>query len=442
MESFKIPDVKTTAKAANSTYRFLELNMATTLTYSKATTGLLDSAEVIQLRPQQYERPLSSDGISTATRAQLNEPLNYPPLSQATISGDRVVLAIEPGIPQQLSVLDGALTALRDAGAEADFVTILLSSPMADIEKLKNELAALGHSECHVKVHDPDNEKENGFLGATQAGLAMRLNRQLCDADFVLPITVTKGDLRRGSSPSSFAGLFPAFSDRETLERFSTVAAEFDEKTTAENLNETAESLSEIEACGRLLGVGMTLQIVPSPGGQVSAILAGEPSRVASQAQASYRQTWCCETELRGDLVIATLTGDAAQQTWQNVGRALAAAEVVLETGGAIAIYSELEEQPGLALGQLAGNQDYLVVEREILRNPSADTVPAMQLCRALQRGPVYLRSKLRAAVVESLGMTPLESDSELEHLAQTLRPCLVLEEAQRLLPTVLEAEE
>ena len=410
--------------------------MPTTLTYGLKSTCLLDSAEVIELRPR--EQPtLAGDALVAAVRAQLDEPLNYASLSQATIPGDRIVLAIEPAIPQQLAVavVDGALRALREAGAEEGCVTILTSSPLANgemhAEQLKAELADLGHAHCHVQTHNPDNEKQGAFLGVTQAGRALRLNRYLCDADFVLPIGITRAQHRTSGAPTSFGGLYPAFSDREAIDRFSAATAEH-------GTSASDEGWRELEECGCLLGVGMTLQVVPSRGGQVAAVLAGQPQSVAQQAASKYCQTWGCETELRGDLVIATLTGDASQQTWQNLGRAVAAAEAVLAPGGAIAICSELADPPGRGLGQLIGNEDAMVVEREILRNPSADSGPALRLCRALQRGAIYLRSQIPPSVVESLGMTPLESENELERLAQTLRPCLVLEEAQWLLPATV----
>ena len=250
----------------------------------------------------------------------------------------------------------------------------------------------------------------------------------------VLPVTVTRGQWSPSEALPVFAGLFPVFSDRETQVRFSTATAELFPAV-------APESVLEIEECGRQLGVMINLQIVAGPGGQVEAVFAGDPSSVARLAGEKYRAVWGCDTQVRGNLVIATLAGDARQQTWQNVSRALAAAEAVLEPGGCVAICSELAEPPGLALSQLFGNEDYHVVAREIQQNPGLDSGPAMQLCRTLDRGTVYLRSQLSPSVVESLGITPLESDSELEHLARTLRPCVVLEEAQRLLPSFVEAE-
>jgi len=413
--------------------------MTTTLTYGSAATCLLDSAEVTTLSPRQQTPLLSTDEIAAAVRTQLGSPLDYPPLSQATIPGDRVVLAVDREVPQLLSVLDGTLLALRDAGVEAALTTIVFADAAADLETIDAGLSICGHAECQLKIHDPDNEKERALLGVTRMGEPLRLNRELCDADFVLPITVARGQLRESEAASGFTGLFPAFSDRETIERFSAVARE--QETDVASGVTHAEKLNEAEECGQLLGAGMLLQVVPGVGDEIVSVFAGVPVLVTQQAQASYRQTWCCTAELRAALVIVTIPGGPEQQTWQNVGRALAAAAMVVEEDGAIVVCSELTDLPGRALGHLAGNEEeFLVVEREILRTPSADCAAAWQLCRALQRGAVYLRSQLRAQVVESLGVTPLESDSEIERLALSLRPCLVLEAAHKLLPAVDES--
>ena len=399
----------------------------TTLTYGEASSCLLQVAEATVLRPQSTQA-LSLEQIPAEVRGQLAEPIHFPPLAQTTVPGDNAVLVVAPGIPQELAVINGALKALRDAGVEDSLITVLLACSPAHAEKRKAELAAFGHCDCQVKIHEPENENEIAFLGVSQTGVALRLNRVLCEADLVLPVTVATGELSPG------AGLFPVFSDRETQQRFSAARAEQFPALPPENV-------LEAEECGRQLGAGLLLQVVPAPGGQVAAIIAGDPASVAKQGQGKYREVWCSDFCVRGNLVIATLTGEADQQTWQNVGHALAAAEAVLEPGGCIAICSELAESPGLALSQLFGNDEYDVVRREIQQNLGTDSGSAMQLCQTLERGTVYLLSKLNPSVVESLGMTPLESDSELEHLAETLRPCVVLEESQRLLPSVVEVE-
>jgi hypothetical protein len=50
----------------------------------------------------------------------------------------------------------------------------------------------------------------------------------------------------------------------------------------------------------------------------------------------------------------------------------------------------------------------------------------------------VYLRSRLSPELVESIGMTPLESDAELSRLAAGRDHCVIIEEAQRVIPRLV----
>jgi hypothetical protein len=133
--------------------------------------------------------------------------------------------------------------------------------------------------------------------------------------------------------------------------------------------------------------------------------------------------------------VIAALAGDDDEQTWENLARALTASERVRLPDGAIAVCSNLAEPPAGSLNRLAEAVDLATAQRELRRDPAHDAHSARVLAQALERGPVYLKSRLPADVVESLGMTPIESDAELSRLAASRRHCVVIEEAQRLRP-------
>jgi hypothetical protein len=429
--------------------------MAQPLTDGNAIQSLLETEEALLLQPQ-ANTPIPSERVAERVQAQLAEPLHYPPLHQAVLADDQVVLAVEAGVPQQAAVVAGALRALLKAGIDPAHVTILLAPACGNFfgaasEKtsdesaseasnassnessgrartLAEELAALGHPDCTVLTHHPDQAEATAFLGPAATGHPLRLNRLLCEADFVLPLLVTPG--HRTSLPPSYAGLYPGFSDRAAIDRMGQAAAEAFPA-------ESAESFAEIQACGHHLGAAMTLQVVPGPNHTVADLFAGQAQAVTQQAAACYRRWWSCQTPARVPLVIATLSGGPEQQTWHHLGRALAAAESILEADGSIALYTELADPPGLAISHLSSGEDLLVIEREILKTPGAQSGPALRLCRALQRGSVYLHSQLRPQVVESLGLSPLDSDSELERLVQTLRPCVLLQEADRLLPTL-----
>lgn len=406
--------------------------MPTTLSYGQATTCLLEDSEATHLRPS-GSQSIDVGELAEHVCRQLADPIDFPPLSQATIPGDVVAIVVETAVPQPVLILDGVLRSL--VATQPDGITILLNDSKARADELASELAKLGHEQVQVKCHEPDNEKEIAFLGVTRDDLPIRLNRLLCDADFVLPIGVARSDARQDLSQASLTGLFPEFSDRETIDRVATLgAASFPILNT--------DVAAEVEECSRQLGAQLVLQIVPGSDGQVARVIAGEARSACQHAAESYRDNWLSETHQRADLVIATLTGDQTQQTWHNLGRAIAAAQALLEPAGALVVCTELDEQPGRAMSQLAGNDDPQLIEREILRYPSADAGPAMLLNQVLQNETIYLRSQLRDSVVESLGMSPLATDGELERLIQSHASCIVVEDAQRLLIKVVDSTE
>ncbi len=85
---------------------------------------------------------------------------------------------------------------------------------------------------------------------------------------------------------------------------------------------------------------------------------------------------------------------------------------------------------------------DFGEVQRELSRDEANQAHPALVLAKALEEGPVYLRSKLPSEAVESLGMTAIESDAELARLAAGRAHCIIIEEAQRLVPRPIVHDE
>ena len=105
------------------------------------------------------------------------------------------------------------------------------------------------------------------------------------------------------------------------------------------------------------LGVLMSIQIVPAAGGSVLHVLAGAPESVHRRGNALCREAWSCQVPRRAELVVAAIEGDRGQQSWENVGRALAAASRAVTDDGAIALCTELADRPGPALQWLRPSQ-------------------------------------------------------------------------------------
>ncbi len=368
--------------------------------------------------------------VAQAVQHAFAHPQDYPELASATVPGDTIVVAIDHATPQIPQVIAGTLAALKYAGVERSAITLLLSADFAGDEPNQKLLRETAGAEIAIIVHAADDEEHLALLGVNAAGLPLRLNRVLCDADLVIPIGPTKGiELDR----HPWGMLFPQFSDQETLGRFRSPSSH---ETTAAR----KKLAGEIRECDWMLGLGLALQVIPGPEGTIAALCCGTPSGIASPAQTQYCEVWSANVSHRADLIVATIIGNDAQQTWQNLSRALASADELLEPGGAIAICSEIATRPGPSGKRMRDAQNLADVERKILKDAFADSAAALQICRHLQRGTIYLKSLLGSAVVESLGFAPIESEQELARLASSYRHCLVLEEAQHLEPKLVGA--
>ncbi len=399
--------------------------MSTTVSFGNA-----DSCEIARdgctiLAPKLADRaPVGN--VAEALHAALAAPLDYPPLAAALAPGDRVAIALGKGVPHVAALVGAAIAELTSAGIEPADVTVLSAEPLDEQAALT--AAWSGHG-VRFEVHNPADEPSIAMVGMTAAHRPLRFNRTLAEADFVLPMALARPP--KDSAAAKFGGLFPRFSDRDTAARFHAGNGSVEKRT--------AERLAESNEAGWLLGVGLTVWVVPGPGGAVAAIVAGEPGAAARQAAERFQAVWERPTPQRADLVIAAVTGASSEQTWDNLARAVAASKTVLSPEGAIAVCCEIEELPAGPLDKLRDAVDFAAVARKLQGASGADARAARILARALDRGPIYLLSRLPADVVESLGMTPIENDAELTRLAASRRHCVVIEEAQRVRPRLVD---
>jgi nickel-dependent lactate racemase len=385
--------------------------------------GVLLAANLSSSQPPPVE-PLA------ATRRALAEPLDFPELARATVPGDQIVLALEPGVPAADAVIAAVAGYLVEAGSSADRLTILQSpADAAAGDEPQRLLPDAWRNEVTLEVHAPDASGKLSLLAASREGRPLHMNRTLLDADLVVPI----GCLRHESSPSylgPFGGLFPTFSDTKTIERFRKPPK------LEEPGGRLAKLRREVDEVGWLLGTQCTVQILPGPGEGVLDVLVGAIGRVFETGGRRYDAAWNWPVPYRASLVIASLTGRPARQTWENVGRALAAAARAVADGGAIALCTDLAAAPGPAVASLAGADDLAEVWRHLRRHPSADAMAAAELIRASERSRVYLLSRLDESLVEELGLAAVSDASDIARLAHRHESCIVLTDAEFAVPS------
>ncbi len=364
-------------------------------------------------------RPLND--VATELQAALNTPRDFPALSQAAVPGDRVVLALDDSVPQAATCVAQTIAVLLEAGVRASEITILTTAGRASTAETLAALPAEIHGAVKTQVHNPRDRERLSYLASATDASPIYINRAIHDADLVVSIGALHLPHTLGYH-GIYSGIFPAFSDSRTIARFRSPKA-----TRAEEQDRLREQANEV---GWLLGARFTIQVIPGARDHVLHVLAGDQDAVLAAGGELCRAAWSFEVPNRVGLVVAAIEGDVSQQTWENVGRALGAAERVLDEGGDVVICSRLNQPLGPGLERLIGADDLNVALREIAREQPIDGLPAAQLGHALERGRVYLLSDLRDERMEELGIYPLDAE-HVSRVASRYSSCIVLANAQ-----------
>ncbi|HJN12779.1 MAG TPA: lactate racemase domain-containing protein [Pirellulaceae bacterium] len=395
--------------------------MASELNYGTSASVRIDMPVTAVLADFPTPRGEPLDNPVAAVAAALLDPLDFPPMPRSTVPGDQIVLAVDRAVPQAAVVVAGVVHALLDGNAEASDIIII--STDLDPTRLTSLLAEEIRSQISVITHDPRAADALGFLATSQEGKQIRFHRVLLEADVVLPI----GTLRLDEGLSYFginAGLFPMFSDAETIERFRSPG------TTSSDVHQRRRS-EEAEEAVWLLGSLFTLQVAPGPRDSILHVLAGDARSVAKRGRELCEAAWKHQSPSRAELVVASIEGGPEHQTWDNFSRALFSASHAVRDGGAIVLCTELGCPPGPALQKLTadGTDDQLM--QALRRDRSEDAVAAALLVTERRRVHVYLLSHLASETVEDLGLGYVASTDDVERLSRQFESCILLGNAQ-----------
>jgi nickel-dependent lactate racemase len=400
------------------------------LRFGHDSTVQLEFADGVAPSESDAPRGRALPNPTAALTAMLAEPIEYPSLARSTTPGDKVVLALDRGVPQIEQVTAAMIRALIDAGIAPDGITVLQNPADRDTGDPCRLVAASLQEQITRLEHKPDDRRQLAYLAASEAGDAILINRALHDADLVLPVGCIRGE-RTGGYFGIHGGIFPGFADAKTIQRFRGFGS-------LNGRTRRRELIAEADHVAWLLGVNFTVQLIPAAGDQVLHVLAGESSAVRRRAGELYRAAWSWPVARQTSLVVAAIEGGANQQTWDNVGRALQVAEHFVEDGGSIALCCDLAVPPGPAMQQMASGPSRDAALRQIGKQRPVDALPAAQVAHALDRGKVYLLSRLDAALVEDLDIIPIADPDELVRLVRQHESCTVLPNA----PFVMAVEE
>lgn len=370
----------------------------------------------------------NSAGIDAAqaVQAALDEPLEYPPLDQAVVPGDRVAVVVDRYVPHAAKVTEAVVERLLRCGVTPEAVTVVYPEGATPPALRASPAVPAGGSAngVLVEVHNPDDRNRVSFLGNTLSGRGIYVNRTLGEADFVIPIGSPRGPIS-WSYHGPLAAIYPLLSDRETQKRYRNPAL-------LHSTGDTAERAQvEVDAVGWQSGAQFTVQVVPGRGDEAAAIVAGEIRAVRKRTDEVLRARDQHGVETRSQVVVAALTGEA-NQTWEQFAVVLGTAASAVEEGGAIAVCSDLAEPLGPALDLLTKcGDDRDEVETHIRKERPVDLFAALTLIEVQRRARVYLISKLDVETVENLGMTAVAEPDDIGRLASRRGSCLILGDAQ-----------
>ncbi len=322
--------------------------------------------------------------IEPLVEAALETPVDFPPLRQAVVPGDRVVIALDSDLPAVASVLAPLIRVLHAAGVEQESIRIAVT-------RESTALSAKVFDPVLVSIHNPDDRDQIAYLATTGSGRRVYLNRYLTDADFVLPVG-TLGFSGNSGYRGPWTALFPSMSDSETL------------RSTA-----NGTIVDESEEVSWLLGSQFQLGVLAGssrrPEGRRGSARerpsrrhAGDPRRAPGKFQPSRR----------AELVIVGVGGPGrpgdvedlcngvwrmrVAAWWPEVEKIVVLSRASGALGPALQALSPLDD-PRSAVKRLRGLES------------SADYFAAKQFAEAVAWADVYLLSELGEDVAEDLAM-------------------------------------
>ncbi len=372
------------------------------------------------------------DDLRSAVFATLASPIEFPPLEQAIVEGDRVAIAVDPSVPRLSAVVATVVEYLVEHDVDPTLLSIVVAGRDEHlVDSLCEALRRVTTEHIEVELHDADDSTKLAYLAANEAADPIYMNRTLVEAEVVIPITCARG--RDALDYFGVYSMFPRLSDRRTRSHFLNLAR-------LEQADERMELTKWADQAAWWVGLCIAIQVVPGAEGGVLAVRAGSPQALESTVQKDMETAWTTPVTQPFSSVIAVVDGNEVQQTWENVARAIYGAQRAVARDGTIVVCSQLSDPPGRALKRLRGpNRAAETLAKQLAHDLADDALAAAVILEAVQDYHVYLLSKLDSGTIEELGMGAVENAEQLERLIAQHGSCLILGSAQHRLVHVAD---
>ena len=359
-----------------------------------------------------------------ALRNALEHPLDYPPLRRALTPDDHVAIVVDEGIPGLGSLLTPLLEHIQQAHVRPEAITLVCPPPSGGqpwLEDLSDDF-----QDVHIEVHQPADRKKLAYLATTKKGRRVYLNRTAIDADQLVVLTRRRYDVNLGCSGAETA-LYPALGEEATIQEY---RDRFDASPPGAEPGAIQQEAQEITW---LSGAPFFIQIIEGTGDALAGILAG-PLESSDAGRRLLDARWRVEFDRPADAVIASVTGDPARQTCDDLARAFFAASRVVKPGGCIVLLSEAAPTLGPGLESFRRHDDPSLAWSVLLQEKPADLATGFLWTTAANQGRLYLMSGLAEEVAEELFTVPMQNARQAQRLLTPNASCILLPDAHRTL--------
>jgi hypothetical protein len=272
-----------------------------------------------------------------------------------------------------------------------------------------------------VLCHDPDDQQNLEYIAATEHSEAIYLNRELVEADFVIPVyRWLEPKDPRGHDPYV---VLPAFGDRATQARCA--------KSWLGQHEPARGTHKKASESGWLAGIQYAIGAVANQEGLIAMLVGGSPESVdkacSEGVQAAPNPTEN-PSQQGFELVVVELVDPLRVPSWNQVASAAWSAQRWLSPAGRIVVVatSLAEVTPGI--GALASDDPDEELQQTLLTSSLQDAYAAAVLRDIQSRRSVYVQSQVDPELLESLGFASIRDPSELERLMQKSKRVGVME--------------
>jgi hypothetical protein len=358
--------------------------------------------------------PASALDTRAMVRAAFESPSDFPPLRRAVVPGDRVVVPLDPSTPDLAPILEAMALILRSS--EVESITVVSTDPGPS--RLPEGMS--------WRVHDPDERSQISYLASTREGRRVYLNKDLTDADIVVPVGTLGYDASMGYR-GPWSVIYPGLSDRETLARHAGMPSE-----AAPDRDRPSPSLVESAEVTWLLGCQFQVGVLPGISG-VLRVVAGLESAVRAEGSIAVDEAWTFRAEERADVVVAGIGAPGRPTSIDDLAGGLATAARLVRQGGKIVALSRARGEAGPALRRIGGAENPRAALNR-LRGHEADPdyLAARRISETIARADVYLHSALDADLVDDLALIAIDRPEEARKLAAAAPSCILIGQADR----------